>query len=241
MGVFDGVAEELFKRQVKYKKGRHWLEVPFQKSERMHWLGSKHTAYLNYYLHEKFGTDVFVETYRASKLYGHTFGARITSLVKTQRLIAPMMTLLVKEFGWGEIEAIRTKYKDDWLTFNFHDLPDSREISKAFGFQKVPFDYMTAGLIAGSAEQLLERKFVVMETECVAKGDSRCVFETLSIENFKKKLDSITDSNYLTILKKILELEEKTDFFKETEKVKKSQNKKAQLSEQTYLKKEHIH
>lgn len=240
MGAFDNIGEELFKRQVKYKNGRHWIDIPFQEQERMLWIGSTHISFLNNYFHDKFGDEIFIETYRVSKLYGLIFGSRITSLVKTPRLIAPMLTLIVKQFGWGKIETEKTKYEDDWLSFKFYDLPFPREIFKYFGKQQIPLDYMVAGLIAGSAEQLLKRKFITVETNCIATGDSTCYFETLSVKNFENRLQKISNNAQKKILEKILQIEKNTDFLEEIKKIKENKNKEAITFEQDYLKKEGI-
>lgn len=238
--VFEGVAEQLFKKQVKYSKGRYWIDVPFSEKERMHWIGSMHTALLDNPMYRKFGLDYYLETYRNSKLYGHVFGSKITSLVKTKRLIAPMMTLIVKQFGWGKIEAIKTDYKGNWMTFNFYDLPLAREVSKIYGFQKMPIDYITGGLISGAAEQLIKRKFITMEVSCAAMGDKVCSFETLSIENFKKRMEKIKNKEYKALLKKILEMEERTDFFKDVKELIKGKKQNANQNEQNFLKREGI-
>lgn len=237
MGPFDSVAEELFRRQVKYKEGRHWIDVPFQEAERMHWIGSTNMAFLEYFLRQKMGNDYFVEAYKASKLYGTIFGSRITTLVKTPRLIATMLTLIVKQFGWGRIETEKTEYKDDWLSFKFYDLPDAREIRKFFGKQEFPVDYAVAGLISGCAEQLLKRKFITVESKCIASGDPACYFETLSLKNFEAFLSKVSNQKQKDVLVKILELEKATDFLLETERLRNGKEKEAVLAEKDYLNK----
>ncbi|MBN2127171.1 MAG: hypothetical protein JW703_02130, partial [Candidatus Diapherotrites archaeon] len=193
MEMFEIVAKELFKRQIKYENGRYILDVPLKPSERMNWFASKYWAILQNKLNKEFGSDYYIYEYYAGKLYGHLFGSRIANLVKTKSLVAPMLALIVKQFGYGNIKPIKTDYKENWLSFEFADLPIAREHAKLFGFSETPVDFVIAGLVAGSAEQLLERKFIALESSCLGMGNDKCVIEVLSKENFEKKISTVTN------------------------------------------------
>jgi len=235
MEMFDSIAQELFKRQIKFKNGRYYIEVPNEESERMNWFSSYYWALIQNKMFKKLGGDYFVDEYYTSKLTGHVFGSKISKMVKTKHLVAPIISLIVKQFGYGKITPKKTNYKDDWLTFEFYDPPVGREVSKFFGFQKLPVDYSICGLVAGSAEQLIERKFITMETSCVGCGDEKCTIETLSPTHFREKLEGIKNKEQKEILSKIYALEEKTDFGKEVKILMKNRNKLAIINEQKYL------
>ena len=240
MGAFDSIAEELFKRQIRYKNGRYFIETPFGEPERMNWFSSYYWALLQNTLVKELGNDYYAHEYYIGKLTGHIFGSKISSLVKTKSLVAPMISLIVKQFGYGPIKPIKTDYKDDWATFEFYDTPVSREISKFFGNQKMPVDYAIGGLLAGSAEQLIRRKFIALETTCLACGDNKCTLEILSKQHFAEKIKKIQNAEQKKVLEKILEMEKKTDFKKEVETLMKNRDKKAVLNEQQYLREQGI-
>jgi predicted hydrocarbon binding protein len=201
----------------------------------MNWFSSYYWALIQNGMSKKMGNDYFVGEYYASKLTGYIFGSKISKLVKTKRLVAPMISLIVKQFGYGQITPKKTNYKEDWLTFEFYDPPVGRDVSKFFGFQEFPIDYSICGLVAGSAEQLIKRKFAAMETSCVGCGDGNCTVETLSLKHFKKKLNEIKNQKQKAILEKIYELEQKTDFGQEVKSLMKNRNKLALINEQQYL------
>jgi hypothetical protein len=152
-----------------------------------------------------------------------------------------MISLIVKQFGYGRIKPIKTDYPDNWMTFEFYDTPVGREISKFFGFQKAPVDYTITGLVCGAAEQLIKRKFITMESTCIGCGDQKCTIETLSQKHFEEKIQNLSNHEHKQTLKKILELEKRTDFDKESKKLMKNQNQKAIAIEEEYLKKQGIH
>ena len=235
---FKVVADELFKNQVKYHKGRYELQIPLGPSARLNWIGSKHWAIMQNNLTKQFGDDFFISDYYSGKLWGHMFSSEVSSLVKTKRIMAEMMGLISEHLGFGKIEPQKLSYGQDWITFKFLDSPISRESVKLFGESEQPIDYSISGLIAGSAERVLERKFVTFETTCLANGESCCTFETFNLENAKKFVDEkMKNSKQKNIYNKILELEEKTDFKKESDTLLKNQNKKYVMAEEAYLKK----
>ncbi|MFH1224174.1 MAG: 4-vinyl reductase [Candidatus Diapherotrites archaeon] len=240
MEILEGVAEELFKRQIRYKGGRHFIAVPNGEPERMNWFSSCYWAFLQKRLVDEFGGGYYPQEYMAAKLTGHIFGSKISSLIKGKHIVAPLISLIVKQFGYGNIKVAKTNYEDDWLTFEFYDPPVGRELSKFFGFQKFPVDYAIAGLVAGCAEQLVGRKFITMETSCVACGDAKCTMETLSLSHFEEKLGKIKNKGQKELLSKILEIEKKTDFPAEVKKMMQNRDKRALFNERNYLASEKI-
>jgi len=235
---FRAISDQLFKNQVKYSTGRYDLTIPFGSSVRLNWIGSKHWALMQKNFLDNFGTDYFVWDYYSAKLWGHIFSSKVTSLVKTKRIMGEMMGLISENLGFGKIEPQKLDYGEDWVTFKFLDSPISRESIKLFGTFKYPIDYSTSGLIAGSAERVLGRKFVTFETTCLGKGDSCCTFYTTGLNKAKNYLkNKITNKTQKEICNKILELENKTDFKKLSDDLLKKENKKAVQDEKNYLKK----
>lgn len=235
--VFEGLIEELFKRQIKYKAGRYWIESFFREPERMQWIGSKHLSIIQENMSKKYGFDYFIEEYFSSKLYGHIFASQIEKLIKTRSMLAIMLGMVVKRFGWGDIKVIDTEYKDAWGAFNFYDIPLSRETIKLFGKQPFPRDFMIAGLLCGSAEHLLKTKLMSFESTCLSNGDDKCTFYVFRLENIEKEVNKIKNAQYKEILKKILILEKKRDLRKEAEDLIKKQNKSALLNDADYFRK----
>ena len=232
---FSAIANELFKNQVKYKKGRYDLNIPFGPSARLNWIGSTHWALMQKNFLDNFGTDYFVWDYYSAKLWGHIFSSRVSSLVKTKRIMGEMMGLISEHLGFGKIEPQKLAYGEDWMTFKFLDSPISRESIKLFGNFKYPIDYSTSGLIAGSAERVLGRKFITFEKSCLGKGDPYCTFHTIGIAKAKKYIeDKIKNKTQKEICNKILELENKTDFKKLSDDLLKKENKNAIQNEKNY-------
>lgn len=234
-GPFDVLAVELFKRQVKFKNGRYMLNIPLKEAERLNWIGSKHWALLQNKMVEQFGNDYYAYDYCAGKLWGYMFCGGVSSIVKTKRIVAEIMATISEQLGFGEIDTIKLKYDTDWATFEFHDSPIARESTKLFGTYKFPIDYSIAGLIAGSAEQLLKRKWVTVETTCVAMGHHCCTFQTIGVDAFREFLSKETNSARKSVYSKILSIEEKTDFGKEAQSLLDGQNKDAKMAEENYL------
>ncbi len=234
---FKSIAEELFKRQVKFAKGRYVLNIPLGAQERLNWIGSKHWALLQNTMVKQFGEDYYVYDYYAGKLWGHMFSSEVYSLVKTKRILAEMMGLISEQLGFGKIEVLKLGYGSDWATFRFYDPPIARESAKLFGPHTEPIDYAIAGLLAGSAEGLLKRRFITFETTCVGKKDDFCTFQTIGLDKAEDFISKeIKNKEQNAVYKKILKLERETDFSQEAEGLLKNQNSAALASEKNYLK-----
>jgi len=236
MQVFKQIGEALFQKQVKFHSGRYDLSIPFSDSQRLNWIGSKHWALLEKHMYEKFGPEYFVQEYYVGKIWGHIFGSNILKLVKTKRLLADVIATMVERLGFGAIEAKRLNYGDTWLTMEFLDSPISREYAKMFGFSELPIDYSISGMTAGIQEQLMKRKIITVEIECIASKGARCRFESMSAEKFQTFLNKVKDEKQKEILNKIFDLEQKTDFFEESKKLMENKNKPAVQAELNYLK-----
>ncbi len=233
---FKGIVDELFRRQVIFTDGRYMLRSPLVKDERLNWIGSKHWALMQNKMVKKFGREYYVYDYYAGKLWGYMFCSRVESLVKTKRIMAETMGLMSEHLGFGKIEAKKLSYDEDWMTFYFHDSPISRESKKLFGHFEEPIDYSVCGLIAGSAENVIKRKFVTIETTCIAKADKTCTFHTIGLNKVDKFInDNIKNEGQIEVLKKILTLENDLDIAKEAENLLANQAKDALSEEEEYL------
>jgi predicted hydrocarbon binding protein len=236
LSPFKVIANELFKRQVEFTKYRYFLNLPLMKSERLNWIGSKHWALLQNTLVKRIGDDYYVDDYHAGKMWGYMFADRVASLVKTKRIMAEMMGLISEHLGFGKIEVEKLSYDKDWLTFHFKDSPISRESIKLYGYFEEPIDYSISGLIAGSAENVIGRRFVTIETECIAKNDSVCTFHTIGLNKVDKFIkEKIVNNKQKKVLEKIIALENEIDIGKKADELIKNQNKKATQEEKNYL------
>ena len=236
MRVFKGIGEELFKRQVKFNYGRYDLHVPLSGTQRLNWIGSKHWALTVNRMYEKFGNEYFVQEYYVGKIWGHIFGANILKLVKTKRLLADVISTIVERLGFGAIEARRLDYGDTWLSMDFLDSPIAREYIKLFGMSEFPIDFSIAGMTAGIQEQLIKRKIITAEIECLAYKGNRCQFNSMTPNKFRKFLDNLKNEKQKSILSKIFELENKTDFKEESKRILDNIHLDAVKAEINYLK-----
>jgi len=232
---FKSIADELFKNQIKHNKGRYDLKIPLGGSARLNWIGSKHWALLQNTMVKKFGNEYYVQDYYASKIWGHIFASNVSSIVKTKRIMAEMLSLISEHLGFGKIETLKLGYGQDWATLRFYDSPIARESAKLYGSFDGSIDYSICGLVAGSAENVLKRKFMNIETKCIASGDPFCEFQTVSLEKAKKIIDKIENKKQKEICEKILELDKKTDFAKLSKDLVAKQNKKELLKEANYF------
>jgi predicted hydrocarbon binding protein len=236
MHLFKQIGEELFQKQIKFHNGRYNLSIPFSDSQRLNWIGSKHWALLEKNLYNQFGSDYFAQEYYVGKVWGHIFGSNILKLVKTERLLADIISTIVERLGFGTIEAKRLDYGDTWLTMDFLDSPISREYIKLFGFSEFPLDFSISGMTAGIQEQLMKRKIITAEIECLASRGTRCRFESMGLEKFQPFIEKIETQKQREVLTKILDIEKKTDFAFESKKILENINKEAVQSELNYLK-----
>jgi predicted hydrocarbon binding protein len=236
MALLESMVEQIFTKQFKYSNGRHSFQSAFSSPHRMQWHSSEHLAITFHEMNKLFGEKFHVLDYCCSKLYGHMYcPAAVGQFTNVDKFIIPMLAMMAKRCGWGDIKAVVTDYKKGQYKFEFKDCSVAREIYKLYGKQKMPVCSMAAGLVAGNMEHLLKKKFIAIETECIAMGKKSCSFTVLPPEKaeiFVKKLKGV----YKASASRILQAEKKHDFLKEAEKLMKGLDKCAIAAESKFLK-----
>ncbi len=233
--LLENMVEELFQKQFKYRNGRYSIQSPIAEPQRLQWIGSPHCAIIFQNMRRSFGNRYIVEDYCAGKIYGHMFCSAISQFTSISKFVVPMLSLVVKRFGWGKINPVITNYARNEYQYEFEDAPVAREVYKMYGKQDIPVDSMIAGLVGGSMEEILRKRFIALETSCLAQGKDRCTFVVVEPKAANSLLSKMKGEQ-LELAKEIVEAERERDFAKEAAKLLKGQNKAAVAAERAYLK-----
>jgi predicted hydrocarbon binding protein len=85
-------------------------------------------------------------------------------------------------FGYMEIGKVNvTSYPKNGIVFG-KDNPFSDAVVKKYGVQKNPIDFYICGVLTGGTEPLFGINIHGSESECLAKGDKRCVYNLTEIK-----------------------------------------------------------
>lgn len=99
--------------------------------------------------------------------------------------------------GFGSFKLIKADIKTGHAIFKNENNPYAKSYKLQFGQTKDPVDAYFAGTKAGIMEALTGKTLIAIETNCLACGDSCCLFEVKSPDRIDKKFQNIIYSNYL--------------------------------------------
>ncbi len=117
-------------------------------------------------MREGFGRDV-------GKTYGFSFEDYLNWFVK-----------LAKMSGWGKIEWLESDKEKNTGVIGTEGSPVAAYLK---GKVDAPCDHVIRGLMAGGASSAYRLDLDIVETECEALGDAKCIFVIDTSENLMKK------------------------------------------------------
>ena len=82
------------------------------------------------------------------------------------------MMAMGAEIGWGKFQLIEYDFEDRKLQIRVKN----SAFAEAYGDSKAAVCHLINGVLSGLATVLFTRKCMGSETECLAKGDTNCIF-----------------------------------------------------------------
>lgn len=90
--------------------------------------------------------------------------------------------------GMGQLKLVMLQLSEGAGIFKNEKSPFAMYHKQMYGASSSPVDAYLAGIIAGTIEGVTGKTVVCIETKCVAKGDSACVFEVMPPAKVKNAL-----------------------------------------------------
>lgn len=106
--------------------------------------------------------------------------------------------------GLGHFENVRVDFKNNLFIYKTRS-PYAEEYKRFFGFQKHPVDYWLMGMWAGAFENLINRKMLCLEINCIAAKSHWCEFVIKPVESWDKKSPEFKHNKFLLKETKTLE------------------------------------
>lgn len=154
--VYDPASGALTYRDVRYLLIRPETIVGFQKTMEKH---SRQGA------HEALFQGGYQGGYLSTKKY-----KEIKNLSDGET-ISFMMTMGA-EIGWGNFQLLEYDLENQKLQVRV----ENSAFASAYGKSTEGVCHLISGVLSGLATVLFSRNYTVSETECLAKGDTYCVF-----------------------------------------------------------------
>jgi predicted hydrocarbon binding protein len=109
-----------------------------------------------------------------------------------------------KLVGVGDVRIDSVDVSKKHVQLSYYNSPESIKYKEIYGIQKNPVDAYQVGLIAGSAQAILNGKDLVgIETKCLAEGNEKCLIEVKESSEWK------SDKKFSKYIPKIInEIEE---------------------------------
>ena len=125
--------------------------------------------------------------------------------IKNPKEIIDSLTMQSSFMGFGIMEIIKFDEKTSSFIIANKTTPYAKEYLKLFGKQKGSIDHYFAGLFCGTFSEMMKKELICQETQCIAKGDKVCLFETRPAkENEKKGLFTHEELSKVLELKQLL-------------------------------------
>ena len=99
--------------------------------------------------------------------------------------------------GLGQLKLVQLQLDVGRGLFKNEKNPFAIYHKQMYGSSPFPVDAYLAGVIAGTIEGVTGKTLVCLETKCIAKGDSACIFELMPANQVKGKLAKYNFSSLL--------------------------------------------
>ena len=144
-------------------------------------IGEKQTLIATEYMMQKFGFKTKIDI--------------INSVLQQSALL-----------GYGEFKIVNINLKEGLAIFRCNNTPFAKYYKTLYGIQKNPVDAYMAGTLAGMIKVITGKDIFCIETKCIAKGDSYCLFEAKPLDKCDKKIlaQQKIDYEHLNKIRKII-------------------------------------
>jgi len=136
----------------------------------------KQLAFFQRNLEKKFGKKALNEIYEASKQSFFEICKDWKKFSTNKKTFLDAVLKLIQHFGFGEIEIVEIKEKENRASLQLKANHFAKEYLKLFGKQKSCVDYLLAGILAGFFSEYFEKEVECEEKNCIAKGETFCSF-----------------------------------------------------------------
>ncbi|MCX6709402.1 MAG: 4-vinyl reductase [Candidatus Woesearchaeota archaeon] len=170
----------------------------------------KVTAFIQHFFEEKFGKKASDALYYIGKLQGYN-GTMLFMRKYGIKSVSGMYELFGQQtamIGVGTVKFSADEKKKEVIIESVAN-PYMQNYMLSYGKSGEFSDHYLRGLVTGATEAALGEELVGIETKCISKGDSHCVFEIKGKEKWNLKDPSIKsqfpndDVNYKGLLKKL--------------------------------------